>query len=197
LLLDDPDALKADDIAQLCVVDPFFLGSVERMRAARAKAADEADEPDEDTSRDDRPVTMGTLKALVRVIARTTHERYDPILQRAVGRITRAMVRITELEVRAVGVTAPETLASLDQRCGHLETENERLKVLVETLNARPTLEYMGVWAEDTVYSKGHVVTHGGSMWFCHQQNRGTRPGPTPTIWQLCVKSGRDGRDRT
>ncbi|MGA0530641.1 hypothetical protein [Hansschlegelia sp. KR7-227] len=67
-----------------------------------------------------------------------------------------------------------------------------RLEERVKSLEARPTLEYRGVWSGDLTYSKGNVVTDGGSMWFCNRETR-ARPG-TSGCWTLAVKKGADAK---
>jgi vacuolar-type H+-ATPase subunit F/Vma7 len=59
---------------------------------------------------------------------------------------------------------------------------------------ALPTMEYKGVWKESNgEYSKGHTVTHQGSLWHC---NKSTTDKPsTSDAWTLCTKAGRDGKD--
>lgn len=55
-----------------------------------------------------------------------------------------------------------------------------------------PILLDRGVYKEDNVYTKGDVVSWGGSMWIAqvdkpeHPRNGGS--------WRLSVKAGRDGR---
>lgn len=56
-------------------------------------------------------------------------------------------------------------------------------------------LTYEGVWAAGREYAVDAFVTHSGSLWACRQQTT-EQPGRSPH-WQLAVKRGRDGRDRT
>jgi hypothetical protein len=70
------------------------------------------------------------------------------------------------------------------------------LEAKVAELEVRPQMKYVGVWLPDTAYKAGNVSTVGGAMWYAHIDSKGVKPGTAPGIWQLCVKSGRDGRDR-
>jgi hypothetical protein len=56
-----------------------------------------------------------------------------------------------------------------------------------------PTMVYRGVFADGT-YSKGDVVTWGGSAWHCQVEKTEAQPG-TSDDWRLMVKSGQRGKD--
>ena len=65
----------------------------------------------------------------------------------------------------------------------------------IEALEAAPKgLQYCGVWRDGGDYLRGHVVTKGGAMWCCLADHSRSTPG-TDASFQLCVKSGRDGKD--
>ena len=48
---------------------------------------------------------------------------------------------------------------------------------------------YCGVHVQGQAYSKGALVTHGGSLWVCRALETGSTPG-SDANWQLCVKAG-------
>lgn len=65
-----------------------------------------------------------------------------------------------------------------------------KLSQRIEELEQRggdDVMSYAGVWESGAVYSKGEVVTHGGTIWFCHEPTQ-DRPGTTEA-WQLMAKS--------
>ena len=65
----------------------------------------------------------------------------------------------------------------------------------VKALEARPSLEYRGVWAATENYSEGAAVTRNGSIFIAKAASKGADPRDSPGVWQLAVKSGRDGRN--
>lgn len=66
------------------------------------------------------------------------------------------------------------------------------LAARVAVLEQRPAVSYMGVWEMGKSYQPGQFVTHGGSLWACHEPTSG-KPGTSPG-WQLAAKRGRDGK---
>lgn len=74
----------------------------------------------------------------------------------------------------------------LSARCMALE---ERLS----KLEARPILEYRGVWKSTDTYKRGDLTTHDGSMWHAQVGSQGLMPGQGEG-WRLCVKKGKDAR---
>jgi hypothetical protein len=72
--------------------------------------------------------------------------------------------------------------------------EIEELREQVEGLREKSLL-YLGTWSSSHTYHAGASVTHDGSLWVCRAQTK-DRPGRSDA-WQLAVKRGRDGRDRT
>lgn len=77
-----------------------------------------------------------------------------------------------------------EVLDSYKAGITALQTQVAALKA------AGPSMSYEGTWVDSRSYERGHVVTLGGGMWFCHRTTR-HRPGESGD-WQLCVKAGRD-----
>lgn len=57
-----------------------------------------------------------------------------------------------------------------------------------------PKIEWHGVWQEGKEYTRGDVVTWGGSLWHCDEKSTEKPDGPL-NQWRLMVKRGRDGRD--
>jgi hypothetical protein len=74
-----------------------------------------------------------------------------------------------------------------------VERESAPLKAQIAELQARPQLKYCGVFEAGRKYAPGEIVTHDGSMWFCHLSTQ-ARPGDGDQ-WQLAVKRGQNGRD--
>lgn len=68
----------------------------------------------------------------------------------------------------------------------------------LEEIGSRPAgLNYTGVWSATTRYSKGDVVTWGGSMWVALQESSAVKPNEQHAenrCWQLAVKRGSGGR---
>jgi hypothetical protein len=69
----------------------------------------------------------------------------------------------------------------------------DALEPRIKALEARPQMKYAGVWREGCDHLEGEFVTYRGSMWYCHTPTN-ARPGTSPD-WQLCVRSGRPGKD--
>lgn len=85
---------------------------------------------------------------------------------------------------------------------GVLKTElaarDERIAALTERLaavEARPHLEYRGVWERETTYTHGNCVTKDGSVWICIVAPTTSEPGVDHVCWKLAVKRGKNGRD--
>lgn len=57
-----------------------------------------------------------------------------------------------------------------------------------------PVMLYKGVFKEADVYSKGDVVTWGGSAWHSNVDENKSKPG-TNSDWTLTVKKGRDYKE--
>lgn len=53
-----------------------------------------------------------------------------------------------------------------------------------------------GVFTEGKTYSRGDIVTWGGSSWHANEPTT-VKPGEGSKSWSLCVKRGRDGKDGT
>jgi len=74
----------------------------------------------------------------------------------------------------------------------------ERLDTLerrIADLEARPTLRYLGVYADSHHdYREGDVVTWSGSMWVARRSGPLATPGSDPGAWTLAVKRGKDAR---
>lgn len=68
-----------------------------------------------------------------------------------------------------------------------------RLVDRIERLEARPAVKYCGVWSPDREYEADNQVTHAGGLWIAKGCSKNCRPGKSPDLWHLCVKSGRAG----
>lgn len=72
-----------------------------------------------------------------------------------------------------------------------LRALNDRIKAL----EARPTLRFLGTWAENRdvgSFGEGACLTHHGSLWIAKRVTS-DEPGRS-NAWQLAVKRGRDGK---
>jgi hypothetical protein len=78
---------------------------------------------------------------------------------------------------------------------GRSDTAMTALEARVAELEARPTLDYKGIWDSETVYRRGDCVTRSGSVWHCERdRTRGILPG-VGDGWRLAVKRGSDGKN--
>ncbi len=91
-----------------------------------------------------------------------------------------------------VVTSTPVTWKGLEKALGPVVEAIVKRIVAVEN---RPVLKDMGTFNGSVKYAAGEIVTHGGSMYHCNVNDTSERPG-TSGSWTLCVKSGRDGRDR-
>ncbi|MBL8576140.1 MAG: hypothetical protein JNK47_02855 [Mesorhizobium sp.] len=57
-------------------------------------------------------------------------------------------------------------------------------------------LPYRGVWKHGEEYVPGNFVTDGGNMYHANAKSSGVRPTDDHIAWTLCVKRGRDGKDK-
>lgn len=55
-----------------------------------------------------------------------------------------------------------------------------------------PNTVYREIYKAGTLYTKGDLVTWGGSLWYCCEDTD-TKPGESPA-WKLAAKKGRDGK---
>jgi hypothetical protein len=102
-------------------------------------------------------------------------------------RLRHGMLIVTKV-TEATRIAIEAATKPLITRIGELETQ-------VKELEARPSLEYQGVWAANRQYARGACVSFRGSLWIA-QQSTSEKPsfdGSAPT-WRLAVKQGRPGR---
>jgi len=65
------------------------------------------------------------------------------------------------------------------------------LRTRIAALEARPALEYRGVFAGDgTAYRPGDLCTRSGSLWLCIAATTAA-PAEAPSNWKLIAKGGR------
>jgi hypothetical protein len=69
----------------------------------------------------------------------------------------------------------------------------DRIADLERRLPENDGLKYQGVW-EQRKYSKGSLVTWGGSCWHANRETS-AKPDEDREAWTLMVKRGRDGKD--
>lgn len=86
-----------------------------------------------------------------------------------------------------VDVMIAATKTAIAQAVGPLET---RIRELEER-----QLEYLGVYEAEREYSKGHMVTLGGSLWHCNVTGTKQSPKDLTKDWSLIAQRGKDGRD--
>jgi hypothetical protein len=83
-----------------------------------------------------------------------------------------------------------EALAIHEEQC--VQPLLDRIK----KLEARPELNYCGVWATGRTYQKNSLCTRDGSLWIAKRTTAAfPGGGAEPDSWQLCVKRGADGKD--
>jgi hypothetical protein len=64
------------------------------------------------------------------------------------------------------------------------------LTARVAVLEARPSIQYAGVWQPGRTYARGHATTLSGSLWICEFETT-ARPGDgAESGWKLAVKKG-------
>ena len=68
------------------------------------------------------------------------------------------------------------------------------LRARIKALEERPQMRYRGVWHEGMECRVGDLVTHSGSIFYCHAPTTKMRPGPSADF-QLAVKRGANGKD--
>src|SRR6266849_6268044 len=112
------------------------------------------------------------------------------------GYVARALAplstRLSAVEVRTGALAmlrgtgaGAEKIAALEDLIARVADQEARLKAL----EARPTVQYMGVWRA-VGYEAGSVVTFNGSMWHA-QRTTIAKPGSSPDDWVLCAKGGK------
>ena len=92
----------------------------------------------------------------------------------------------------------------LQQVIGALLIEEHRLLTRIRTLEANvkqldaapsKSIEYRGVWDQQTVYGVGNACTHAGSLWIAKTASVSRRPGSGDGAWQLAAKRGADAKN--
>lgn len=105
------------------------------------------------------------------------------------------MARLTMEQItKRVGLGLKPAIDAAFNR--HEKMIEELAGVALDLLKRIDTLEnsYQGVWDGAKSYVRNQTVTHAGSLWISKRETN-SKPG-TDDSWQLCVKKGRDGRDR-
>lgn len=75
------------------------------------------------------------------------------------------------------------------QRQRQIDALEQRCKVL----EAKPSVEYCGVFQSAVRYSPGSIVTRSGGLWLCLADTVNHAPGApdTAAYWRLICKEGR------
>ena len=74
-----------------------------------------------------------------------------------------------------------------------LKARIRELEARLIAVEARPAMEYRGVW-EARAYPIGSFVTYGGSCWAARAPAQPEDKPGASTSWQLAVKKGRDAQ---
>ncbi|PBB21136.1 hypothetical protein [Mesorhizobium sp. WSM4313] len=83
------------------------------------------------------------------------------------------------------------------ERCAAIEARLDQLEQQTAELE-KSGIRYGGIHQRANSYKRGTIVTYGGSGWIALKDaDVGVTPGESPDIWQLAIKAGKDGRDRT
>jgi hypothetical protein len=80
-------------------------------------------------------------------------------------------------------------IAGIAPEIASLRLHIRTLEAKLAEIEARPGIDYRGIWRENVTYTHGQFCTHQGAMWFANYANM-DRPGSNDS-WVLCVKSGR------
>lgn len=100
--------------------------------------------------------------------------------------------RVAEISALCEGIV-PVIADFIESAVKPIVERNAALEKRVNELEARPVMEYAGVWDQKKVYGSGKFVTDGGSLWHSKRASVGERPGASDA-WTLAVKKGRDAR---
>src|SRR5262245_23556808 len=76
----------------------------------------------------------------------------------------------------------------LVDRIRALEAKLADLTRRVAAIEARPAIQYAGVWRTGQRYTRGAACTHDGALWICEHDSVDERPGNGATAWRLAVK---------
>lgn len=91
----------------------------------------------------------------------------------------------------------PVAVPAAGGRLTGIETRLSAIEARLEGFEKRgPSMNYRGTFDEGTAYTKGDVISWGGSMWYC-QKSTYAKPGlpdADSRAWVLCVKKGAEGR---
>lgn len=181
-----PTGLTDDDLEQLRTVDAE-LG--ERARAAKAGYV----EAQKAAPKDD---PLATIPASVRGLVDTIKAVREDVEERLLTLFFRSRESAARLDaLEATSSTKGD---------GNLSAAVQRLQQRVETLEARGSFDYRGVWEDGQEYTKGDFVTWGGAMWCCQKTHRGVKPvgdendpaahDTSSRVWKLAVRRGREGK---
>jgi hypothetical protein len=60
----------------------------------------------------------------------------------------------------------------------------------LDALEAKPTVEYGGTYADGKHYCEGQLITRSGALWLCLRSTCDVVPGSDPAFFKLVCKSG-------
>jgi hypothetical protein len=130
-----------------------------------------------------------------------TRIEHDEMLDEATERLRREVIvkqramragTVRESEVRKRSETLARAALTQDVARGfalalaRIRALEDRLK----TIEARGSVEYLGVWQRAASYQRGNLVTCDGAMWAACRDTAAEKPGASDA-WQLILKSGR------
>lgn len=70
-----------------------------------------------------------------------------------------------------------------------------RGELVIERAVRIPAVIYRGVFKDGDTYTRGDLVTWGGSVFHCEAESTAEKPETGSADWKLAVKRGRDGKD--
>jgi hypothetical protein len=96
-----------------------------------------------------------------------------------------------------VSILSETLVDAFAKRDKHLKELEARLKECADRVAAVELsgLKYAGAWQKANGYSRGSVVSYGGSAWCCTKDHEQPEQPGAGLAWQLLVKRGSDGKD--
>jgi hypothetical protein len=95
-----------------------------------------------------------------------------------------------DIEVITSGIV-DTVKGALGQVIPPLKRQIADLEQKVATLEARPAVEYAGIWQDGKTYPAGSLCTRSGSLWLATCGSTSVTPGDGNACWKLIVKQGK------